>query len=269
MVALTQQAFAPGNPAPTAFVSRCWRLPARLLWLAAELLSAAFSLARLCALRSTTSAARSRWLQRCSKRVLRIFGAELTVTGPIPKTGLLVSNHLSYLDVLVLGALAPAVFVAKREVKHWPVFGWFACAAGTLFTDREKRSQVRFLTAALRAVLQTGALVVLFPEGTSSNGQTVLPFKSALLEPAAAADSLPIVSAAFIEYHIDDGDAGEEVCYWKDMTFLPHLGNLLGKRRVSITVRFSELPQPSRDRKELARQLHAELLRLKARSSLK
>ncbi len=196
-----------------------------------------------------------------SRRLLRIFDVQFQTTGPIPKSGLLVSNHLSYLDILVLCALTPAIFVAKREVKKWPVFGSFARLGGTLFADREKRVQVGQLTGSMRAVLNQGALVILFPEGTSSDGRSVLPFKSSLLEPAT--DSSVPLSASSIQYFLEDGDVGEEVCYWKDMTFVPHLINLLSKKRVEVSVVFSEYRQDRPNRKALARQIHAEVLKLK------
>jgi lyso-ornithine lipid O-acyltransferase len=239
------------------------RVVRRLLWLAGEIILAAVNFVFRVMLRSECPllVARAQWLQQSCRRALRIFNAEVRTSGPIPKSGLLVSNHLSYLDILVLSALTPSVFVAKREVRKWPVFGWFARLGGTLFADREKRTQVADLNKALRAALDEGALVVLFPEGTSSDGQTVLPFKSSLLEPATG-NSHP-VSASLIEYRLEDGDAGEELCYWKDMTLVPHLVNLLSKRRVEVSVQFSELRQGSTNRKELARQLHAEVLKLK------
>src|SRR6266540_2652114 len=108
------------------------------------------------------------WLQNSSRRLLRVFRMETQFTGDIPSSGLLVCNHLSYLDILVLSALAPCVFVAKREVKHWPVFGWFAMLAGTVFVHREQRSQAAQTVDEIEAALQTGAVVVLFLEGTSS-----------------------------------------------------------------------------------------------------
>src|SRR5262249_15723182 len=156
---------------------------------------------------------------------------------------------LSYLDILVLSALTPAIFVAKRDVKHWPVFGCFAQFGGTLFADRERRVQVGELTGELRSVLDQGALVVLFPQGTSSDGRTVLPFKSSLLE--AATDCSHPLSASLIEYRIEDGNVGEEVCYWKDMTFVPHLLNLLSKRQITASVRFSKIENSNPNRKEL------------------
>src|SRR5262249_55643775 len=109
--------------------------------------------------------------------------------------------------------------------------------------------------------LDQGALVVLFPEGTSSDGKTVLPFKSSLLEPATR--QTHSLFAGVIQYQIDDGDVGEEVCYWKDMTLIPHLINLLSKKTIRASVRFNPLREGSTDRKELARQLHTEILRLK------
>jgi 1-acyl-sn-glycerol-3-phosphate acyltransferase len=193
--------------------------------------------------------------------MLRVFNLELRASGAIPTRGLLVCNHLSYLDILALGALAPGAFVAKREVKAWPVLGWFARLAGTLFVHREKRHDVGRAAAEIEAALDQGGLVVLFPEGTSSGGETVLPFKSALLAPAARREH-PL-TAAFIRYALADGSVPDEVCYWRDMTLVPHLLNLLGKQGVSARVFFAGLPQPRRDRKELARQLHAEVLRLK------
>jgi 1-acyl-sn-glycerol-3-phosphate acyltransferase len=205
--------------------------------------------------------ARAHWLQQGCRRVLRVFNAEVRSTGKVPKTGLLVSNHLGYLDILALSGLTPSVFVAKRDVRHWPVFGWFARLGGTLFADRERKLQVGELSKELQTVLDGGALVILFPEGTSSGGQTVLPFKSSLLEPATGC--CHGLTASLIAYRLEDGDVGEEVCYWKDMTFIPHLINLLSKKRVEVAVRFSELRQGSTNRKELARQLHAEVSKLK------
>jgi len=238
------------------------RVTGRLSWLGAELLMSAFSYAINWAFRPQDSLpeARAMWLQNSSRRLLRVFGIETQFTGDIPSSGLLVCNHLSYLDILVLSALAPCVFVAKREVKHWPVFGWFAKLAGTVFVHREHRSQAVQTVDEIEAALQTGAVVVLFPEGTSSSGETVLPFKSSLLEPAAR-QTHPL-TAGLLQYELGDGDVSEEVCYWKDMTLVPHLINLCSKRGVQASVHFNHLREGNADRKQLARQLHAEVLRM-------
>jgi 1-acyl-sn-glycerol-3-phosphate acyltransferase len=204
---------------------------------------------------------RSQWLQRNSRRVLRVFASDAVAHGPLPRSGLLVCNHLSYLDILLLASLTPAVFVSKHEVRHWPVVGWFARLAGTLFLRRERRSDVGRIGGEMREVLNQGQLVVLFPEGTSSNGREVLPFKSSLLEPAIGSDHE--LFAGHIAYSIGEGSVEDEVCYWGDMTFFPHALLLLSQPRVVATVQFSRVQAREADRKGLARQLHAEVVRLK------
>lgn len=238
------------------------RIIGRLLWLGGVIALGCFSYLCQFAFRQADTNARARWLQRSCRRTLRVLGANLETSGPVPARGLLVCNHLSYVDILALSACAPVVFVAKREVRRWPVFGWFARLAGTVFVDREHRTRVGQTTREIETALDHGALVVLFPEGTSSDGKTVLPFKSSLLEPAAGLTH-PL-STALIQYELPDGDVGEEVCYWKDMTLVPHLINLMSKRGLRASIRFTQTRADSSDRKELAKQLHSEILQLKS-----
>jgi lyso-ornithine lipid O-acyltransferase len=242
------------------------RVIARLIRLAGALLVALLDYLFRCAFRQSDAktTARALWLQRASRRVLRLFQFKTQMTGPVPVRGLLISNHLSYLDVLVLSSLTPAVFVSKHDVKFWPVFGRFAVLAGTVFVDRARRFQVGQVNDEITAALNQGALVVLFPEGTSSNGQTLLPFKSSLLEPAT--NPARPLAIGWIHYEIDDGDPGAEVCYWGDHAFFPHMLNLLGKRTVRATVRFGPFSERGGDRKELARRLRAEILDLKEKT---
>lgn len=98
------------------------------------------------------------------------------------------------------------------------------------------------------------------PKRTSWNGREILPFKSSLLEPIVG--SPHPLAVGKIHYALDDGTVEDDVCYWGDMTFFPHLVNLMTKRRVRARVTFAPIPQPATDRKELARQLHAEISRL-------
>lgn len=238
------------------------RVTGRLLWFAGELLWVALVYGVRCGWRrkGSLSVARGAWMQYTTRRLLRIFRMQITVEGEIPRHGLLVSNHLGYVDILVLSSLTPAVFVAKHEVKSWPVFGWFARLAGTVFVNRERRAQTVEASRQIEKVLGGEVLVVLFPEGTSSDGNTVLPFKSSLLEPAVK-QSVPITAGA-INYHLDDGDARQDVCFWQDMTLVLHIINLLSKHSVRATVRFA--PQKNcGERKELTRQLYQEVVRLK------
>ena len=240
------------------------RVGGRFLWFIGVILVAVFDFLLNCAFCPKNSApnARALWLQRHSRRVVKVFNLEAHVEGPVPTRGLLVSNHQGYLDVFVLASITPAVFVAKREIKSWPVIGWLTQMGGTLFVDRARRVQVGQVNDEIQATLNRGALVVLFPEGKSSNGQTVLPFKSSLLEPAAKSTHPLSVSA--IQYTIENGDSGEDVCYWGKHTFFPHLLNLLGKRAIRATVRFAPVQRTGADRKELAVQLREEILKLKA-----
>ena len=240
-----------------------FRVTGRFLWFAGEVILATIDFLFHCAFRSKKSGLRGRalWLQRVSRRVLRIFKLEPQVTGPVPSSGLLVSNHLSYLDVLVLMSITPAIFVAKHEIRYWPVIGWLAKLAGTLFIDRSQRTDVRRLTEEIQTVLNQGTLVILFPEGTSTNGQGVLPFKSSLLEPAVR-QTHPI-TVGCIGYALEDGDVSVDICYWGNVTFFPHMLNLLSKHTIRASVRFSRFERSGADRKELAQQLRLEVLKLK------
>ncbi|HAO80973.1 MAG TPA: 1-acyl-sn-glycerol-3-phosphate acyltransferase [Verrucomicrobia subdivision 3 bacterium] len=208
--------------------------------------------------------ARAAWLHRSSRRHLKIFGYSADVAGAIPKNGLLVSNHLSYLDILAISATTPAVFVSKADVRRWPLFGWLAALAGTVFVERERRTLVVEVNREIQTALDTGVLVVIFPEGTSSNGETVLPFRTSLLEPAARGGHE--IATGWIHYELDDGDAKQEVCYWGDHSFFPHLINLLGNKSVRATIRFGKFERTTADRKELAKQLHAAVLELKTKN---
>jgi lyso-ornithine lipid O-acyltransferase len=250
------------NPRVKSWLKHPFRTTIKLAWLVAELSLAAIRYAVNCAFQppALRRTARAEWLRRSSRRVLRVFGLVTRAEGELPDHGLLVCNHLSYLDVLVLASLSPCVFVAKLEVKRWPVFGWFAVLAGTVFVDRSRRTQAQPAADEIKSALDSGSLVVLFPEGTSSGGEAVLPFKSSLLEPAVR-QTHPL-AVGFLRYELDDGDVSEEVCYWKNMTFAPHLLNLLGKRGVRASVRFTRLREGVADRKALARQLHSEVLKL-------
>jgi 1-acyl-sn-glycerol-3-phosphate acyltransferase len=241
-----------------------FRVSGRLIWFGGEVLFSWIDFLFRCVLfcpPANRRRERAVWLQRICRRTNRIFQLEIQVAGEIPAHGLLVCNHASYLDILLLSSLTPAIFVAKREVRLWPVMGILARLGGTLFIDRQRRTHVGEVNGEIQAALNDGALVTIFPEGTSSDGRTVLPFKSSLLEPATQQQH-PL-TAGCIQYSLAGGDAGAEVCYWGDAVFFPHLLNLLSQRSVRATVRFAAVKQHSTDRKELAQQLHAEVLGLK------
>lgn len=197
---------------------------------------------------------KSDWLRCWSARFLRQMGIAVDYVGPLPRRGLLVSNHLSYVDILVLAAAHPVIFVAKSEIRSWPVVGWLTRCAGTVFVQRGRRQDVARVIAQLPPVVHERAVVAFFPEGTCTDGRTVLPFFSSLLAPAVR-NQWP-VTPAWISYSLEDGVAAEEACYWGGMAFGPHLLNLLSKRHVRARVVFGPPEPAGLDRKHLARRLH-------------
>jgi 1-acyl-sn-glycerol-3-phosphate acyltransferase len=206
--------------------------------------------------------ARTEWLHRWCSFACRILGIRLTLRGSMPHAGLLVCNHLSYLDILVLSSIRPCLFVAKRDVATWPLFGWLARAAGTIFVDRRSRVAAGVVADLIRGAIAGGSLVVLFPEGTSSDGSNVLPFKSALLEPALQLNC-PVTAGA-INYSLPEGSVADEVCYWRDMTLVPHLLNLLSKDEVRSKLSLERFDPRGVDRKQLALELRREVVRLRS-----
>jgi len=196
---------------------------------------------------------RARWLRRWSACVCPLIGVEVGLRGRAPDGGMLVCNHVSYLDMLALTAATEMVFLSKAEVRHWPLLGQIARAGGTLFVNRERRADVADLGPEFVAVIEEGVVLTMFPEGTSTGGDHVLPFHSSLF--ASAAQHGWPVTPAWIGYEVAAGVVEEDVAYWRDMTFLPHFLKLLGKRRVRAVVHFGE-PLRNPDRKALARALH-------------
>jgi 1-acyl-sn-glycerol-3-phosphate acyltransferase len=206
--------------------------------------------------------ARATWLHTWCRFACRVLGIRLTTHGSMPSAGLVVSNHLSYLDIIVLSAIRPCLFVAKRDVASWPLFGWLARAAGTIFVDRDRRCCSTKAVDLIREALAGRSVVVLFPEGTSSDGSTVLPFKSALLESVVQL-RCPVASAS-IDYALDDGSVADEVCYWRDMKLVPHLSNLLFKREICANYSFSPAKVRLGNRKEIARELRDDVVSMRS-----
>ncbi|MEP6670709.1 MAG: lysophospholipid acyltransferase family protein [Chthoniobacter sp.] len=212
-----------------------------------------------------TRRARADWLQRVAAGCARILHLKINRFGTLPNSGLIVANHLSYIDIILLAAQRPCVFVSKEEVRSWPIFGRCASLGGTIFIDRKHRGDVAAVADVMRAALDEGVLVVLFPEGTSSGGSSVLPFKSSLLEPAMHV-SHPVTAIA-LSYALAEGSVPNEICYWRDMTLLPHLLNVWIKSLIYATLRCGIARPRQGDRKSLARELHDEVAALHAASS--
>ena len=196
-------------------------------------------------------------LHKWSGWLSRRLGVAVIVEGTPPARGLIVSNHLSYLDILVFSSIVPCSFVSKSEVKWWPGIGWAASLAGTIYIDRTHPSATRNIQPEIAATLARGARLVLFPEGKSGDGSAVLPFHSSLLQ-AAVEDRAPI-TAACIHYELKEGDPRIDVCYWGEMTLVPHAIRLFRKSGVKAQVRFSSESRLFAGRKQAARELWEEV----------
>jgi 1-acyl-sn-glycerol-3-phosphate acyltransferase len=203
---------------------------------------------------------RAEWLTESCRGVLASLGVTVSTEGSMPARGLIVSNHLSYLDILCYASIAPCLFVAKSEVRSWPVFGRLATNGGTIYVDRKSRTDAARAAKAIEDALRSCMRVVLFPEGTSSGGDTVLPFHAPLLESAISARS-PSTPAA-IAYAIDGGDPKQDVCYWGEMTFATHFLGLLGKGNVHAQIVFGTSRDGLKDRKTAAKLLHTDVAAL-------
>jgi len=194
---------------------------------------------------------RARWLQKTTRRVLPYLGVHWQVAGEAPRTGLIVSNHISYVDILVFSAAIGCSFVSKAEVKDWPLFGPFAKLSGTVFVWRHSAADSVRAYSELRECLKEGHPVVLFPEGTTNDGEKVLPFRSTMFQ--AAIDVGAPVIPALISYSIDDGTVREDIAFWGDMEALPHAMNLFTKRHMECRIHFGDPLAASDDRKQMAR----------------
>jgi 1-acyl-sn-glycerol-3-phosphate acyltransferase len=190
------------------------------------------------------------------KIAAKIIGMRIIVKGEPPNEPFfLVSNHLSYVDIIVLGAHLNCVFVAKYEINNWPGFGLLGRSIDTIFIDRSSFLDIPRVIGLINKNLDEGLGVVLFPEGTSAIGDKVLPFSPALLEPAARGN-YP-VSYASISYRTPPGEvpAHMSICWWGEMTFLPHAGTLLKLRSFEALITYGSHAIQADDRKTLAKSL--------------
>jgi 1-acyl-sn-glycerol-3-phosphate acyltransferase len=195
-------------------------------------------------------------IRNWGKLTARIVGVSIRVDGEPPEPPyFLVSNHLSYIDVVVYAASLGSLFVAKREIASWLFIGWVARTIGTIFIDRRSYQDIPRVLGLINKNLDQGFGIVLFAEGTSTRGDKVLPFNPALLEPAARGN-YP-VSYASISYRTpaDETPAHIAVCWWDDISFPVHAGRLLRLRRFDAVLTFGSHAIQADDRKTLARSL--------------
>jgi 1-acyl-sn-glycerol-3-phosphate acyltransferase len=200
-------------------------------------------------------AARRTVARHWSGALLRILHIRLTVNGAPPSHGpqgaLLVANHISWLDVFLINAVTPSTFIAKSEVRSWPLIGWLCQRARTLFVQRGKRADALLANQRMAERLVAGECVVLFPEGTTTSGGQAGSFHASLLQ--CAIDAECGVHPVAVSYHDGAGNRSDDAAYIGDMTLVASLLNVLFSKSLHATVAF--LPAQataSQNRRELA-----------------
>ncbi|MBB1628984.1 1-acyl-sn-glycerol-3-phosphate acyltransferase [Achromobacter sp. UMC71] len=172
----------------------------------------------------------SRWLMAaCGLRV--VFKGEPRMTGPV----LLVANHVSWIDIFVLNSARATSFVAKSEIRSWPVIGWLVAGAGTLFIERGQRHAVHAMGESMQARFKLGDAVGLFPEGTTSDGFALLPFHASLFEPArSAAIEIQPVALRFLK----NGERSGFAAFVGEETLVANLWRVLGTTGLTVEAVF-------------------------------
>lgn len=182
-----------------------------------------------------------------------IWGMRIDVKGPRPPHPFyLVCNHMSYTDVIVLCAVCPAWFVSKAEISSWPGVGALTRMALTLFINRENRRDVARINTMIADLVRHGGSVMFFPEGTTSDGSTIAPFKPSLLQPAVDLD-IPVHVAVLSYTTPENSPPPEDRIIWiNDAPFAPHATRLLSSRGFTAHLRFASKPVQAPDRKHLS-----------------
>ena len=248
---------APRADAPTALTSRgarAWRYLRLALHLAQGV--ATIALVYPFTARATHQTLRRRW----SRRMLGVLGIELEARGAAVAPGcMLVANHISWVDIFVINALAPAAFVSKAEVHAWPVIGWLAARNDTIFLRRGSRGHARIINEETAALLDAGCNVAIFPEGTTTDGSTLLHFHAALLQPAIACGHA--VQAIALQYRSPDDRFSAAPAYVGEMSLGECIASIVAAPRTiaRVTVAAPIATADGADRRLLAARTRAQI----------
>ncbi|HQR03918.1 MAG: 1-acyl-sn-glycerol-3-phosphate acyltransferase [Proteobacteria bacterium] len=209
---------------------------------------------------------RSALKQRWSLRLLHQLGIDLKVRGAAGQGGLVVANHISFIDILAINAALPATFVAKDDIRRWPLIGWLCRHSGTLFLERGSRSAAQKARAHLTGYLQAGHRVAFFPEGTTTRGDRVLPFHSALFQ--SAIDSGVDVQPVSLRYEGAQSKRSEIPAYVDDITLLRCLWSIVSVERTRVHVNMlPAIASREVDRRHLSSHAHRAIARHLGHSS--
>ena len=195
-----------------------------------------------------TSSQRDLVVREWSRQMLRIMGVTLVVRGTPPARGpvLLVANHISWLDILVMDAAHPARFVSKADVKRWPVLGALITGAGTLYIERESRRDAMRVVHQMAAALTAGGTLAVFPEGTTHDGRSLLPFHANLIQAAISAEA-PALPVALQYLDGVSGERSDAPLFVGETTLLQSVWRTLRADGLQACVHFGE-PQTADQR---------------------
>ncbi len=200
---------------------------------------------------------RQRLKRRWSQQLLALLGIRVESAGDLARIegGLLVGNHISFVDIFVINALLPSAFVAKSDVAQWPLIGWLAHHADTVFIERGSRRAAHFTRQQMLAALGAGRRLAIFPEGTTTRGDRVLPFHAALFQ--SAIDAAVPVHALALSYRGRDGAPSTAPAYIHDISLIGCLISVLdaGGLVARVELAASFVP-PLADRRHLAHHAH-------------
>jgi len=174
-----------------------------------------------------------------SRRLLDLMNVDLRMTGALHHPNVLVvANHVSWVDIFALHAVGPVRFIAKSEIARWPLLGRLVAGVGTLFIERERRRDTHRVNRQVAQALEEGDIVAVFPEGTATDGTTLLPVKGSLLQPIV--DTAGHVQPVAIRYRAHDGAPSTVPAYVEDVTFMGSLWRICGER--ALVVELMALP---------------------------
>lgn len=210
-----------------------------------------------------STAQRDRAITAWARLLLRVLGIRLRADSPptLPNGALLVCNHVSWLDIYLIHAARRVHFVSKAEVRGWPVAGWLAHKTGTLFIERGRRADTARVNSEMRLLMQSGAWVAVFPEGTTGDGRGLRRFMPSLLQPAVELNC-PVVPAA-LRYRTLDHAFSAVPAYIGDISMWQSLKRIVSEPGLIAELQFGEPIVPNGHRRELAVQAEnvvAELL---------
>lgn len=185
---------------------------------------------------------RNRAISRWSASLLDLLNIRVVAEGVVPQQVLsntmFIANHISWVDIHALNSIHTSRFIAKSEIRQWPVFGFFATSVNTLFIDREKRHEAGKIVDTTRKALQAGDCICFFPEGTTTDGTEVKPFKGSLLQAAIEAKSE--VRPFSIHYPDAENRVNTEMSYWGEMSLIESMHNVIRQKQATVVLRFAD-----------------------------